>query len=580
MTPVFIPGLTSIVIATYDHGRYLGDAIESVLNQSEAAVEAVVVDDGSRDSRTKELREYYDKHPLREKVRWFVREHAGAPSARNFGVSQARGEYLSFLDADDHISSDKVFSQKSVLSASSAGWVLSDTLITDVTGRQELASVRYDYAQRKIKEGGDFLPLLAVANFIPVHSTLIRRSVLDWGPDFFPLDKMPEDWHFYYQLASRSSAAYFDATLAYYTKRRGGRNTKRWKGMQVRPGFEPPLRLNLGCGMRGKDSWHPIAGFINLDKSLGWRYEEGLREFADASVSGITISHSLMFVELADWPTVFSEFARVLRPGGAIRITEDNVSEGSRHYPRGWQGSESAVTLTTPELVGEHLAAAGLGVFRVDKNSSNVDSSLMQSWHDEEPHVFYIEGLKPSCLLFSPHCDDESLFASFTIIREHPRVIVCFPSSDDYGSTSERMIESANAVAILGGGPVYPPYLDDAAASLEERMRLLDMQLRPNKVYAPSARTSHPDHLLVAQLARKVFGDRVVAYHTYDRTHAREHETGKVREGVVVPFESSWLELKRRALACYNTQLNHPRAKIFFGDDYSEYQEAPNEEPT
>ncbi len=80
------------------------------------------------------------------------------------------------------------------------------------------------------------------------------------------------------------------------------------------------MKLNLGSGA------HPLEGFVNLDKQNGWTFEQGLW-YSDRSVEAITISHALMYVPLAEWPRVFTELARVLVPGGIVRITEDATND-------------------------------------------------------------------------------------------------------------------------------------------------------------------------------------------------------------------------------------------------------------
>ena len=102
------------------------------------------------------------------------------------------------------------------------------------------------------------------------------------------------------------------------------------------------MRLNLGCGEE-----HLISGFENLDARNGWRFEDGL-PYPDGSVEAITISHALYLVPLADWPAAFAEFARVLKPGGVIRITEDDATNPASSRFGGWRGSESAIHSTWP----------------------------------------------------------------------------------------------------------------------------------------------------------------------------------------------------------------------------------------
>lgn len=327
------------------------------------------------------------------------------------------------------------------------------------------------------------------------------------------------------------------------------------------------IRLNLGCGSPHDPSWHPIedSRFVNRDPGLdGWRFEDGLGDYETGSVEGITISHALMYLPLALWPAFFAEVSRVLADGGVTRITEDNVEHPeSRTYPKGWQGSQRAVTMTGPKMVREHLEAAGLDVYDCAADETHFsDTTLIQAQHGEAPHCFWIEAVRRTGVLFEPHADDSALFASFTMLRYRPRVVTCFGSAGDYGSTETRHLESVEAAKVLGAGPV-----EQWDGDITQRMIDYDAKFQPSRVWAPSTNTSHPDHLAVALSARQVFGDRVRQYQTYNAA-------GKVR-GDPVPFEAGWLELKRRALACYLTQRAHPRARVFFDPtkfDLAEYE--------
>lgn len=145
--------------------------------------------------------------------------------------------------------------------------------------------------------------------------------------------------------------------------------------------------LNLGSGA------HPIPGAENLDKENGWTFESGLRSHAAASIEGITISHALMYVALEHWPFVFSEIARVLEPGGVVRITEDATDD-----PRSerYGGFHDAVTLTSVSLVLQHLGDAGLYIHETGESVTHFgDRSLCQSWHGGSPKCLFVEGVKP-----------------------------------------------------------------------------------------------------------------------------------------------------------------------------------------
>lgn len=89
----------SVVIPCYNHGRYLDEAIDSVLAQTFDDFEIVVVDDGSTDAFTIDLLKGYH----REKTRVLRTVNMGLAAARNNGISAAVGEYILPLDADDRI---------------------------------------------------------------------------------------------------------------------------------------------------------------------------------------------------------------------------------------------------------------------------------------------------------------------------------------------------------------------------------------------------------------------------------------------------------------------------------------------
>ena len=542
------PGLTSIIIPAYNAEATIAEAIESALAQT-SPVEVIVVDDGSKDRTVVILDGYGDR------IKFCLTAHFGVAHARNVGIDEASGEFIQFLDADDTIDPTKVELCLARMD-DEAGWVVCDTRIISPDGDVTLASERYDYRRRHID--GWLQPQLGVANFIPVHAPLVRASVL--RDIRFPLDCAREDWHFWHAVAGVARVRYTPAILATYRKRRNGRNSTAPVGSMRRPGVADPLRLNLGCGTPGAPSWHPMPGFVNLDKSLGWQFEDGLEQFADASVDGITISHSLMYVREPDWARVCGEFFRVLRPGGVVRITEDDAKNPASSRFGGWKGSESAITLTDAAMVRSHLAAAGFTVHEVGPTETHYpDASLIQQQHGDPPDVFFMEGVRPTALLLTPHADDEVLFAAFLMIRHRPRVAICFPSVGDYGDTATRAAESGAAAAILGAGPVE----QWDGTDLVEKMREIDARLSPSRVFAPSARSSHPDHVAVAEAAAEVFGARLTRFHTYDAK-------GKVRAGDPSPFEPGWIGLKRKALQCFRTQRAHPRAAVFF--DESRYQ--------
>ena len=101
----------SVIIATYNNGHYILEAIASIFNQTYRSYEIIVIDDGSTDNTRQVLEPYLDK------LRYVYQENKGVSQARNLGLEMARGEFISFLDADDFFLPDKLAKQVAVFDA-------------------------------------------------------------------------------------------------------------------------------------------------------------------------------------------------------------------------------------------------------------------------------------------------------------------------------------------------------------------------------------------------------------------------------------------------------------------------------
>lgn len=97
--------LVSAIIPVYNCEKYLGEAIESILNQTYSNTEIIVVDDGSEDGTSTVAEKYTDQ------INLIRQKNSGIGMARNTGIKNAGGEFLAFLDADDIWSPDKLSKQ-------------------------------------------------------------------------------------------------------------------------------------------------------------------------------------------------------------------------------------------------------------------------------------------------------------------------------------------------------------------------------------------------------------------------------------------------------------------------------------
>lgn len=90
----------SVIIPVYNGEQFIETAINSVINQTYTNYEIIVVNDGSVDN----TREIVNKIAFKnEKIKLINKENAGVSVARNIGVRETTGEYLTFLDADDKL---------------------------------------------------------------------------------------------------------------------------------------------------------------------------------------------------------------------------------------------------------------------------------------------------------------------------------------------------------------------------------------------------------------------------------------------------------------------------------------------
>lgn len=100
--------LVSVIIPCYNQGQYLDEAVKSVLAQTYAPIEIIVINDGSTDQETVRLLQTYEQPHLK----LIHTENRGVAAARNTGVQQATGEYILPLDADDRLA--PLFLEKTV----------------------------------------------------------------------------------------------------------------------------------------------------------------------------------------------------------------------------------------------------------------------------------------------------------------------------------------------------------------------------------------------------------------------------------------------------------------------------------
>ena len=92
--------LISIIVPVYNVEEYLKQCLDSILEQTFSDYEVILVNDGSTDNSGLICQEYAKKD---SRIRYFEKENGGLSDARNYGIEQAQGEYLTFVDSDDFL---------------------------------------------------------------------------------------------------------------------------------------------------------------------------------------------------------------------------------------------------------------------------------------------------------------------------------------------------------------------------------------------------------------------------------------------------------------------------------------------
>lgn len=192
----------SIIIPTYNREKTIERAIDSVLSQNtDLTYEIIVVDDGSTDGTQKIIEDKYG-----DKVRYIRHEtNKGGCAARNTGIRNAKGDYITFLDSDDKWFSVKLSRHYRFLKKTDSDIVICTVIRVDKTG--ESAYPEHHYT-------GDIHKQLLHGNFISTGMIFGKRECFKEGFD----ESLPrlQDWDLMLRLSKKYKVSHEDVPLAYY----------------------------------------------------------------------------------------------------------------------------------------------------------------------------------------------------------------------------------------------------------------------------------------------------------------------------------------------------------------------------
>ena len=193
--------LISIIVPCYNQAHFLNACLQSVMEQSYVNWECIIVNDGSPDNTAEMAKIWTGKD---NRFKYIHKQNGGLSSARNAGITAAKGEFIQLLDSDDLLENNKLqiqmdaFSKDSDIDISISGYRYFENGHSDkkILGRNnflpEIAIMKND---------SDIIELLNVRNPMVISAPLYKKSVFDtvglFDEDLFSL----EDWDFHTRCA-------------------------------------------------------------------------------------------------------------------------------------------------------------------------------------------------------------------------------------------------------------------------------------------------------------------------------------------------------------------------------------------
>ncbi len=213
---IFVPKV-SVVVPAYNVRNYIQDALLSLERQSLQEFEVLIVDDGSTDDTANVVKSYLKRDP---RFRLLQKPNGGLSSARNYGITHARAEYIALLDGDDIYHPDKLANHVARLDNSpKVGVVYSASQAIRDDGSPTFISL-----SGKPVKSNQFLALLC-KNFVGHGSNAVfRRCLVEEIGEFDEGLHSSEDIDFWLRIAATQKWRFYreKRTLCYYRVRPSG----------------------------------------------------------------------------------------------------------------------------------------------------------------------------------------------------------------------------------------------------------------------------------------------------------------------------------------------------------------------
>ncbi len=196
----------SVIIPAYNKAELTVKTVESVLQQTYKDIEIIVVDDGSTDDTKQRLLAYGDR------ITYVYKQNGGACSARNLGISLAKGDYIGLLDCDDLYLPNKIeLSVQYLEDHPDVGFIYSAAYFIDKEG-----VILSTYSHPRGRKSGWIFKDLIVQNFICNSTVVVRKICFDKLGVFDESVFSPADWDMWLRLSEKYKAGYIEEPLTKY----------------------------------------------------------------------------------------------------------------------------------------------------------------------------------------------------------------------------------------------------------------------------------------------------------------------------------------------------------------------------
>lgn len=193
----------SVIIPTYNCGRFIAQAIDSVLAQTFQDFEIIVVDDGSNDDTRKIINRYG------EKVKYLYQQQTGVSCARNRGINASTGRFIAFLDADDLWLPTKLEKQMELFhSAENIGMVFTENCLFDSQG-----VFKKKTGKRRLMNGNLARNIFLLSGVV-TPTVMVKKNILDEIGGFEESLMCAEDDNLWIRIAALYKVRLIDEPLA------------------------------------------------------------------------------------------------------------------------------------------------------------------------------------------------------------------------------------------------------------------------------------------------------------------------------------------------------------------------------